>query len=504
MPRGLTQPGVTRPEDNTPPSRGGVWVQQGQPGTGGMTKDAALPARLFLMAVDAVVIAMASTVSLIGRSSLPWFESTADLQEMVSPLAGFIGVGWLAILSAFGCHNPRKLGVGTTELNRIVRGSVAAAAAVGISAYLSRYSLSRGYFFLLFLIGIPALVAVRLLVRWAINTLRRNGHLTTPVIIAGDSRHVEVILAALKREPQLGYRVIGALTHDHVKELGDVPVLGSPHDTAQMLHQFGARTIIFAEGSFRHARQFSELARALEEESVDMIVVPALTDISASRLVSRPVAGLPLLFVGQPRSQRASRLSKRAFDLLFSLLFIVLFAPVMLVATIAIRLEDGGPVLFRQRRVGIKGKEFICLKLRTMSTDAESRLAEVRASQEGADQVLFKLPTDPRITRTGRILRRLSIDELPQFWNVVRGNMSIVGPRPALPGEVEQYATHVHRRLDVRPGITGLWQVSGRSNLPWEETVRLDLYYVDNWSLFQDLAIVSRTVGAVLRGTGAY
>ena len=471
-----------------------------------MKKSQPLTGRLFLMALDAVLIAMSATVALMGRRSLPWFEPAADLEDAVGPLALLIGLGWMVLLSAFGCHDPRKYGVGTTDLTRVVRASVTTAAAVGISAYLARYGLSRGYFFLLFMIGIPALVGSRILLRWAVRVARRRGRLTTGVIVAGDPGHVEVVMAALNRETQLGYRVIGVLTRQQVDHVAGVPVLGRPADAARLINETEVGAIIFAEGSFHHARQFSELARALEQESVDMVVVPALTDISAARLVSRPVAGLPLLFVGQPRSLQASRLGKRIFDLVFSLFFMVLFAPVMLIAALAIRREDNGPVLFRQRRVGLKGDEFVCLKLRTMTVNAENRLDEVRSSTQGdgAQKVLFKLPTDPRITATGQFLRRYSIDELPQFWNVVRGEMSIVGPRPALPGEVEQYESHVHRRLDVRPGITGLWQVSGRSDLEWDETVRLDLYYVDNWSLFQDLAIVYRTVGAVFRGTGAY
>ena len=234
-----------------------------------------------------------------------------------------------------------------------------------------------------------------------------------------------------------------------------------------------------------------------------MIVVPALTEVSAQRLDVRPVAGLPLVDVDRPQAIEAARWVKRTYDILGSAILLLLAAPVMGLTALAIKLEDGGPVIFRQRRVGLKGEEFDCLKFRSMCIDAEARLAALAAQNEGAGP-LFKLTHDPRITRVGRFIRRFSLDELPQLWNALRGDMSLVGPRPALPTEVAQYDSDTRRRLDVRPGLTGLWQVSGRSNLSWDDTVRLDLYYVDNWSMVQDLMILARTAKAVVGSAGAY
>lgn len=217
----------------------------------------------------------------------------------------------------------------------------------------------------------------------------------------------------------------------------------------------------------------------------------------------RPVAGLPLVFIESPRAERATRWAKRLFDIVGSSLALLLAAPVMLAIALAIKIEDGGPIIFHQTRAGLKSRPFECLKFRSMVVDAEARLNALRRADQSA-RVLFKMKEDPRITRVGRVIRRFSLDELPQLFNVLGGQMSLVGPRPALPSEVAQYADHVHRRLDVRPGLTGLWQVSGRSDLSWEDTVRLDLYYVDNWSLLQDLSILRSTVGAVLSARGAY
>ena len=227
------------------------------------------------------------------------------------------------------------------------------------------------------------------------------------------------------------------------------------------------------------------------------------SDVAAERVKVRPVAGLPLLHVDKPRSAAAVRSAKRAFDVIGSLAVLLALSPVFALAAIQIKRSDGGPVFFRQARVGRVGQPFGMVKFRSMVLDAEERLAELAALNE-SDGVLFKMKEDPRITRVGRFLRRYSIDELPQLVNVIRGEMSLVGPRPPLPAEVDKYAIDVHRRLLVRPGLTGLWQVSGRSGLSWDESVRLDLYYVENWSPSLDATILLRTLLAILRGSGAY
>jgi exopolysaccharide biosynthesis polyprenyl glycosylphosphotransferase len=232
-------------------------------------------------------------------------------------------------------------------------------------------------------------------------------------------------------------------------------------------------------------------------------VAPSVTDVAGDRIRVRPVGGLPLMHIEPPTAIEASRWGKRLFDVAGSLCLLLAFAPVFLVATLRVRLHDGGPVLFRQNRIGRDGRTFSCLKFRSMVLDAEERLAALHA-QQGYENGLFKMENDPRITKPGQWLRRFSLDELPQLVNVLRGDMSLVGPRPPLPLEVERYEEDTHRRLRVRPGMTGLWQVSGRSDLSWSEAVRLDLYYVANWSMLQDLSILSKTFGAVFGTRGAY
>jgi exopolysaccharide biosynthesis polyprenyl glycosylphosphotransferase len=280
-----------------------------------------------------------------------------------------------------------------------------------------------------------------------------------------------------------------------------VPVLGLSEDVRAVVDEVSPDIVFFTAGAVSSSTQLRRLAWDLEDHAhVQIIVAPNVTDVSSERVRIRPVAGLPLMHLGRSRSQLATNDAKRAFDLFGSLAVLALVWPVLLALMAWIRLHDGGPALFRQVRVGREGKEFTCLKLRSMSIDAEERLPDL----EARDHVLFKSTEDPRVTRPGRFIRRFSLDELPQLWNVVRGEMSLVGPRPPLPTEVEQYEDDMLRRLNVMPGMTGLWQVSGRSDLSWEDTVRLDLYYVDNWSMVQDLLILARTVTAVLASRGAY
>jgi len=280
-----------------------------------------------------------------------------------------------------------------------------------------------------------------------------------------------------------------------------IPVLGLIDEVRAVVDEHGPDIVFFTAGAVSSSTQLRRLAWELEDHAhVQIIVAPNVTDVSSQRIKIRPVAGLPLMHLGRSRSQLATNDAKRAFDVVGSLTLLALIWPLLLGLMLWVRLHDGGPALFRQTRVGREGAEFTCLKLRSMSVDAEEQLATL----EARDHVLFKSADDPRVTRPGKIIRRFSLDELPQLWNVVRGEMSLVGPRPPLPSEVEQYEDDMLRRLNVLPGMTGLWQVSGRSDLSWEDTVRLDLYYVDNWSMVQDVLILARTVTAVLASRGAY
>ena len=246
-----------------------------------------------------------------------------------------------------------------------------------------------------------------------------------------------------------------------------------------------------------------ELAWELEKTGTDLCVAPALLDVAGPRTTIRPVAGLPLLHMDHPEFTGGRRLIKAAFDRTFALTSLLLLSPLFAIVCMIIRCSDGAPALFRQVRVGQDGRPFTLFKFRTMVPDAESQKEQLAALNE-TDAVLFKIRNDPRVTRFGAWLRRWSVDELPQLINVLLGDMSLAGPRPALPEEAALYGDHVKRRLVVKPGITGLWQVNGRSNLCWDESVRLDLRYVENWSFMLDLQILWKTGSAILGGSGAY
>ena len=379
-------------------------------------------------------------------------------------------------------------------------------AALGIGSYLTQFQLSRGFFTLLLVVGVPLTVAGRYVLRRGLHRARSRGSLQQLIVIAGTESHVDDIAGVLARERWLGYHVVGAVIPQpggQMETSGGTAILGEASGLVDVVRRNKADIVFLAGGAFDSAQGLRRVAWALEHEDIQIVVAPSLTDVASERIHVRPVGGLPLIHLEKPRSAQASRWAKRTFDVIVSLSLLVVVAPLLLAASCAIALHDRGPVLFRQVRIGREGKPFGCWKLRTMVVDAEARLAGLH-DEHGYAGGMFKLRQDPRVTPPGRWLRRYSIDEVPQLLNVLRGDMSLVGPRPPLPHEVDQYDAAMHRRLHVRPGMTGLWQISGRSDLAWNEAIRLDLYYVDNWSMLQDLVILGRTVVAVLRRRGAY
>ena len=415
-------------------------------------------------------------------------------------------MGWVAAIFALGGYRPQVFGAGLDEYKSIVNGSLFTAAAVGISCYLVQFELSRGFFVLAFAIGIPMLVLGRFLLRRSVHRARAHGALQHRVVIAGSEGHVDEIASVLRRETWLGYHVVGALTPDpqgRSTTHSGIPLLGSSNAIAATAIDAEADIVFLAGGALDSATDMRRLAWDLEHEDVQVVIAPSVTDVSSERISVRPVGGLPLIHLEKPRSEAAVRRAKRTFDIVGSLSLLLLFAPVFLFAALRIWAHDRGPVFFGQSRVGRDNRTFRCWKFRTMVTNAEELLADLH-EQHGYEGGLFKIEDDPRITAPGKWMRRFSLDELPQLFNVLRGDMSLVGPRPPLHHEVAQYDDDMARRLRVRPGMTGLWQVSGRSDLSWSEAIRLDLYYVDNWSMFQDLTILARTFSAVFGSHGAY
>jgi exopolysaccharide biosynthesis polyprenyl glycosylphosphotransferase len=270
------------------------------------------------------------------------------------------------------------------------------------------------------------------------------------------------------------------------------------------IHLTGADTVAVTATEHLGVHGIRKLTWDLESMDVDLLVSPGVLDVAGRRLSMRPVAGFPLIHVEKPQYHGAQRFQKRAFDFFFALAAIMGMSPLLILTAIAVKLTSGGPVFYTAERIGLDGKPFRMLKFRSMVDGADRQLPELLMQNEAAGGVLFKMRQDPRVTAVGRFIRKMSIDELPQFFNVLKRDMSVVGPRPPLPREVEAYDGDVRRRLLVKPGITGLWQVSGRSDLSWENSVRLDLSYVENWSMVGDLIIIGKTLKAVLSKNGAY
>lgn len=410
---------------------------------------------------------------------------------------------WIALLAVFDSRDEREIGTGSTEYRRVLRAGFAAFAATIVAAFFLGLDLSRGYALTVFPVGTIALLASRWLWRRWLVRRRVGGEFSHRVVLIGSTPTVLQTARDLAREPGHGYHVVGvALTDGPVGgSLGDLPIVGAVDDVPRVLRTIGADTVLATSSDQLPPERIRDLAWQLEPRTHELVLAPALTDVGGSRIHLRPAAGLPLIHVETPHYRGAGRFTKRAFDLAVASLLLVVLAPVFAVIAVLVARDSPGGVFYRQERVGRNGEPFSILKFRSMCRDADSRRVELSA---GMDKGLFKLVDDPRITRVGKMLRRYSLDELPQLVNVLRGEMSLVGPRPALPCEVSEYDRRELRRLAVTPGLSGLWQVSGRSNLGWADGIRLDLYYVENWSMTQDLQILWRTAKAVLTSDGAY
>jgi exopolysaccharide biosynthesis polyprenyl glycosylphosphotransferase len=412
---------------------------------------------------------------------------------------------WIIALCLAGAYDVRFIGTGSDEFRKILAAGVSLTAALAIFSYGINLELSRAYV----VIALPSVtlfdLVARLALRKRLHKRRATGRCMHNVVAAGHELSVADLVTELGRDRYHGLTVVGAcVARPGVRdEVAGVPVYGGLDDITAAVKAFGADTVAVLSCPEIDAIMLRSLAWELEKTDTDLCVAPALLDVAGPRTTIRPTAGLTLLHVDHPQLGGVRQGLKDLFDRCAAAAALIMLAPVMVLVAVAIRLSDQGPALFAQVRVGKDGREFRIYKFRTMVVDAEQRKAQLFARND-FDGVLFKLRDDPRVTLIGSFLRRWSIDELPQLFNVLLGHMSLVGPRPPLPNEAAEYADHVRRRLVVKPGLTGLWQVNGRSDLSWEESVRLDLRYVENWSFALDLQILWKTGSALLRGSGAY
>ncbi len=412
---------------------------------------------------------------------------------------------WLAVVRIAGANEARILGSGPDEFRRVLNAGLFITGAIAVVSYASRSDLARGYV----LISVPTTtvfsLCVRYLLRKRLHRARARGLFMSRVVVVGHAALVDDIAAMLRRDTYHGLQVVAACVLDPTESgvVANLPAIGGIDDVPLVVRRFEADTVAVLACPEMAGNRLRQLAWDLEKTGTALCVAPALLDVAGPRTSIRAVAGLPLLYVDHPEFSGARLVLKSAFDKAVAGFGLILLAPVLTLIALTIRASDGGPAIFRQVRVGRNGEPFSVYKFRTMVPDAEDRRAGLAARNESTGP-LFKIRDDPRVTKVGGWLRRYSLDETPQLLNVLAGDMSLVGPRPALPEEAARYGDHVRRRLAVKPGMTGLWQVNGRSDLSWDESVRLDLRYVENWSFMLDLQILWKTLAAVLRASGAY
>jgi exopolysaccharide biosynthesis polyprenyl glycosylphosphotransferase len=472
--------------------------------------------KLVLIATDVVVVALALMCAQFARLGLPAAprgDSSVyyPLLSYYTVLSIFVAIIWLALLAAYRTRSPRIVGAGVEEIRRVFSSTLATIGVVAVALMIFRPEYARGYLAVAFPLGLVALLTSRSLCRRLLARQRQKGKCVMSVLAVGDTRAVRSLVQSLQREWWYGYSVIGVCltgrstggTFD-IPGVGELPVFGDEGNVHDAILKTNADTVALTTTDHLGPEGVRELSWDLDKLGVDLVVSPGVVDVAGPRLTMRPVAGLPLIHVEKPQYSGTKKLQKRAFDIIVSATVLLGALPVMLVAAIAIKLTSKGPVFYRSERIGLDGRPFQMIKFRTMVDGADKQLDSLVDINESVGGVLFKIREDPRVTTVGRFLRRYSIDELPQFINVLRRDMSVVGPRPPLRREVDTYNDQVRRRLLVLPGITGLWQVSGRSDLSWEDSVRLDLSYVENWSIANDLLIAAKTIRTVAAGSGAY
>ncbi|MFF8871856.1 sugar transferase [Streptomyces massasporeus] len=438
-----------------------------------------------MFALDAAAAATACTVT--GLVHGRW----------VVPLV--VSAVWMVCLGVQRAYG-RGCRTGAEERRRVLRAAGTVVAGIGVIWWFTSFDQAARD-------GL-ATVVVATVLTIAFRYVRRRGHPPVQrILVVGPAKSSAELIAKIRRSHDCGFLVVGACLTDpayagEVTARG-VPVLGGAGDTAHAVHQSGPDAVVAMPCPELDAARLRELSWQLQGENIELMLAPVLGDVAAGRIGVQTVAGMPLLRLRAPDLSRSARIPKAIADRLLAVLALLLLSPLMLCIAVVVRLDSPGPVLFRQRRLGYGGRAFTVLKFRSMYQGSEKRKAELAHLNQNHEGLLFKIANDPRVTRSGSVLRRYSLDELPQLLHVAAGKMSLVGPRP-LSAQASAYTEEMKRRLLVKPGLTGLWQVSGRSDLSWQESLRYDLSYVENWSPSLDLKILLRTVSVVVHGTGAY
>jgi len=460
-----------------------------------------------LMVTDTALIVAATSLA-AGASKL--FESANTSLGALIMIGLMTALIWFISLTLSGSRSAQVLGSGATEYKRVVHATGLAFGVVAMTFVIFQWHGVRMQLLVALPLGLLAVLVGRWSWRrWLIGR-RARGHYAARTLVTGTRDDAQYVIRQLMQDPCHAFTIVGAALADGstapiVVDGHTFPVVGTTLTVADRARDLQSDSVVVASQLDSDPQFIKRLSWELEGTASELILSSRLADVAGPRISLRPVDGVPLIQVKIPEFEGARHALKRAMDVTISTIALIPVALIGFPIAMLIKLEDRGPVFFQQTRIGRDGDEFKILKFRTMVTDAEAQLDALQVDNEGSGP-LFKLKRDPRVTRIGAILRKFSLDELPQFWNVLRGDMSVVGPRPPLPAEVEEYDGTVSRRLFIKPGITGLWQVSGRSDLSWDESVRLDLRYVENWSVMTDLMIMFRTAKIMVApsGAGAY
>ena len=456
----------------------------------------------FVVTVLALVAGWATVVTLTNRGF------TVEALRHVGFLLLLL-LAWNMGLAVYRTREERLLGTGADEYKRIASATLRMFGSVALVMVLLQLDMPSTALVVSLPVGLGGLFLSRWCWRKWLNSQRQLGHYLSRVVVFGCSEDVAYVVKQVSAHASATYQVAGLVVPGGPRaELEGVlatglPLATDPEQITEQVRDLRANAVIVAGPVPGGNRYIRELGWRLENTATELILASSLTNVAGPRIHWRPVEGLPLMHVELPQYSGGKHVLKRCLDIGLASVALIGLAPVLALLFLIVRHDSAGPVIFRQQRVGVRGKTFQMLKFRSMVVDAEQDLATLKSRNEGAG-VLFKLKQDPRVTRCGRWMRRFSLDELPQLWNVLRGDMSLVGPRPPLPSEVKGYQGSTHRRLLIKPGLTGLWQINGRSNLAWDESIRLDLFYVENWSLTGDLMIMWRTVKVMVQPEGAY
>ena len=448
---------------------------------------------------DVVAVITAAVIGFVLRWTIPYNLDLSDATYVIFALV--VVFAWIIALFTLGAYDTRILGVGSEEFKRVVTASASVFALVAIVAFAFKLDLSRGFVLITFVAGLALILTVRWVLRAWLRNERRYGHFMHRTIVIGSGDRQAEIVDLLDRDPIAGFTVVDVV--DEPAADCDTQALNTWLDEVMARISLEEADTVAVAGSPAMGQEvIKRLSWRLEGPRIDLLVAPTLGDFAGPRVTMRMAADLPLLHLDEPQLTTSKRAIKRGIDIMFGAFLFVLFLPLMLIAAIGIKLTSRGPILYSQERVGRGGKPIVITKFRTMYVGADEQREEVIGRPD--EKILDRYRRDPRITPFGRFLRRWSIDETPQVFNVLRGNMSLVGPRPVLLDEIPLLADADHRRHLTKPGLTGLWQVSGRKGVDWDERMRLDLDYVEHWSPALDLVIVAKTFKAVLMGDGAY